>query len=257
LFLLLFAVSLLLTIQSHSYHKSKFINSANFLTGGIYQSVYSIKGYFNLKQENKVLLEENNKLKTILFNAGTNSLKQRFVNIDSTISYELTPAQVYRNSYSAINNYLIINKGERDGITEDLGVKTSKGIVGVIDNTSNKYARVMSILNTNSRVNARLKRTSHFGTLTWNGDSFNTVQLEDIPKLANITAGDTIVTSGRSSIFPSDIPIGQVVSSELNETEDYYNIDVQLFNDMSNIGHVYIISNLDAKEIADLNKQDE
>lgn len=257
LFLLLFSVSLLFTIQSHSYHKSKFINSANFLTGGIYQSVYSIKGYFNLKEENKILLEENNRLKALLYNADTDSLKQRFVSVDSTINFRLTPAQVYKNSYSATNNYLIINKGERDSITEDLGVKTSKGIVGVIDNTSNKYARVMSVLNTNSRVNAQLKKTNHFGTLTWDGESFNIVQLEDIPKLATIAVGDTIVTSGRSSIFPKDIPIGQVVASQLDETEDYYTIDVKLFNDMSSIGHVYIITNLDAQEISDLNNQDE
>ena len=42
LFLLLFSVSIVFTIQSHSYHKSKFINSANFLTGGIYNSINNL-----------------------------------------------------------------------------------------------------------------------------------------------------------------------------------------------------------------------
>ncbi len=257
LFLLLFCISLFFTFQSHSYHKSKFVNSANFLTGGIYQSVYSIEGYFNLKRENKILLEENTRLKSILFNNGTSALKQLYKSSDSLINYELTPAQVYKNSYSATNNYLTISKGERDSIVQDLGVITSKGIIGVIDNTSYKYARVMSILNTNSQINAQLQKTSHFGTLTWDNKSFNIVQLIDIPKLAPVAIGDTIITGGRSSSFPKGIHIGKVVSFELDETEDYYTIDVKLFNDMTNIGHVYIITNLDTKEISILNNQDE
>ena len=257
LFLLLFCVSLFFTIQSHSYHKSKFINSANFLTGGVYQSVNSIGSYFNLKRENNILLEENNRLKSILFNTETEILQEHYTHVDTTLNYKLTPAQVYKNSYSATNNYLTINKGERDSITQDLGVITSKGIIGVTDNTSKKYARVMSILNTKSKINAQFKKTDHFGTLTWNGESSNIVQLTDIAKLAPVAVGDTIVTGGRSSSFPKGIPIGEVVSFKLDETEGYYNIDVNLFNDMTNVGHVYIITNLDANEISILNNQDE
>jgi len=135
LFLLLFCLSLFFTIQSHSYHKSKFINSANFLTGGVYESVNNINQYFNLKEENQKLLEENNRLKSILFNEK-NELKENF-SLDSSLAnqFKLTAAQVYKNSYSATNNYLTINKGKRDSIEEDFGVITSKGIVGIIDNT--------------------------------------------------------------------------------------------------------------------------
>ncbi len=257
LFLLLFSFSVFLTFQSHSYHKSKFINSANFLTGGIYKSVNNIKQYFGLKEENKILLEENNRLKSILFNTENGELKQPFSDKKTSIKYTLIAAQVYKNSYSATNNYLTINKGIKDSVKQDLGVITSKGIVGIIDNTSKKYARVMSILNTNSRINSQLKKSDHFGTLKWNAESPQIVQLVDVPKLAPVAVGDTIITGGRSTIFPKGIGIGKVVSFQLDETENYYIIDVKLFNDMTNIGHVYIIENLDAEEISTLNKQDE
>lgn len=257
LFLLLFCVSLFFTFQSHSYHKSKFINSANFLTGGIYESVNGIGQYFNLKEENQKLLEENNRLKSILFNEDED-LKESF-NLDSSLAkqFRLTAAQVYKNSYSATNNYLTINKGERDSIKEDFGVITSKGIVGIIDNTSNKYARVLSVLNSNSRVNAQLKNSNHYGTLKWDGDSPQNVQLVDIPKQAPITIGDSIITGGLSTIFPKGIPIGSVISYKLDQTENYYNVEVSLFNDMTNIGHVYIIENKDADEINTLNNPNE
>jgi len=257
LFLLLFCLSLFFTIQSHSYHRSKFINSANFLTGGIYESVNNINQYFNLIEENQKLLEENNRLKSILFNEK-NELKENF-SLDSSLNnqFKLIAAQVYKNSYSATNNYLTINKGKRDSIEEDFGVITSKGIVGIIDNTSNKYARVLSILNSTSRVNAQLKNSDHFGSLRWNGVSPQIVQLIDIPKQAPIKVGDSVITGGLSTIFPKGIPIGSVESFKLDQTENYYNVEVSLFNDMTSIGHVYIIKNRDAAEISKLNNLNE
>jgi len=58
----------MLTIQSHSYHRSRFINSANFLSGGIYNASNSMSEYFDLKNQNKLLQEDNKRLKSILYN---------------------------------------------------------------------------------------------------------------------------------------------------------------------------------------------
>jgi rod shape-determining protein MreC len=256
LFLLLFSISLFLTFQSHSYHKSKFINSANFLTGGVYESVNNISGYFGLKKENELLLEENRRLKSILYNSNSDTLKKEFIQLPEH-NFKLTAAQVYKSSYSNTNNYLTINKGKRDSIMQDMGVITSKGVVGIIDKTSNKYARVISILNTNIRVSAQLKKTDHSGIIQWNGESPYIAQLTDIPNQAPVVIGDTIVTGGMSTIFPKGIPIGTIASFKVDETENYFEIDVALFNDMTSIGHVYIIENLDAEEIYNLNNLDE
>ena len=258
LFLLLFCISLIFTFQSHSYHRSKFINSANFLTGGVYESANNIGGYFGLKKENQILLEENNRLKSILFNAQTGKLKDAFIDSSTyNANYKYTPSKVYKNSYSLTNNYLTINKGQKDSIKEEFGVITSKGIVGIIDKVSPNYGRVRSILNSNIGINAQLKKTNHFGILTWNGNSPYMVQLIDLPKQAPVVVGDTIITGGLSTIFPKGIPIGTVASFKTDETENYFEIDVALFNDMTNIGHVYIIENLDAAEISNLNNLDE
>ncbi len=250
LFLLLLTIALSLTIQSHSYHKSKFINSANFLSGGIYSWTSNINQYFNLKTENEKLLEDNTNLKSLLFNQPEGTA---ISTIDSTYQkYIITEAEVYKNSYSAINNYLLINRGKKDSITEDLGVITSKGIVGIIDKTSEKYARVLSVLNTNSRINAQLEKSGHFGSLKWNSDSPQFVQLEDLPNFAPIKIGDTITTGGQSQIFPKGVLIGEVISFTNDASGDTYTVDVKLFNDMTNIGHVYIIRNKDKNEIINL-----
>lgn len=254
LFLLLFFVSIALTIQSHSYHKSKFINSANFFTGGIYESASNVSNYFDLKTQNEILVEENNKLRSQLLN-GLDSTQTSTSKIDTTTyngRFKIESAKIINNNYSASKNYLTINKGEKNGLKEDLAVITSKGIVGIIDNTSNGYARVLSILNTKSRINAQLKSSNHIGSLVWDAKSSATVQLTDISKFAPVKEGDTIVTGGQSSIFPQGIPIGIVDQFVLDISGDTYNVDVTLFNDMTNLSHVYIIENLDAEEIRQL-----
>ena len=252
LFLLLFVISLGLTIQSHSYHKSKFINSANFLTGGIYEGASGISDYFDLDDQNKILVEENNQLRSQVFNSSDSTAVGRS-SIDSVSyngRYTVQSAKIINNNYSSSKNYLTLNKGEKDAIKEDLGVITSKGIVGIIDNTSNGYARVLSILNTKSRINAQLKASNHIGSLEWDGKSHvNTVQLTDVSKFAPVKIGDTIITGGESTIFPKGIPIGIIESFVLDISGDTYTIQVTLFNDMTNLSHVYIIENLDSEEI--------
>ena len=68
LFLLLFGLAVSLTIQSHSYHRSKFITSANWFSGGLYNGYSSITSYFKLRGENNRLVEENQQLRHQLFN---------------------------------------------------------------------------------------------------------------------------------------------------------------------------------------------
>ncbi|MGC1473758.1 MAG: rod shape-determining protein MreC [Psychroserpens sp.] len=251
LFLLLFVISLTFTIQSHSYHKSKFITSSNFLTGGIYESASNVSDYFDLIEQNNILLEENNRLRSEILNVS-DSIPITEATIDTAIyngRYKIRSAKVINNNYSSSKNYLTINKGTKEDLKEDLAVITSKGVVGIIDNTSGRFARVLSILNTKSRINAQLKASNHIGSLIWDGRSSSEVQLIDISKFAPIREGDTIVTGGQSSIFPQGIPIGTINSFRLDVSGDTYTVDLKLFNDMSNLSHVYVIENLDAEEI--------
>ena len=216
LFLLLLFISIVFTIQSHSYHKSKFINSANFLSGGVYNSINNLSSFITLKSQNKLLQQENSYLKSVLYNKNDSLQKPFRDSIQFGILYKFTPAIVIKNSYSATNNILLINKGKRDSIKQDYGVITSKGILGIVDQTSKKYATVLSILNTNIKISAQLKNSNHFGSLMWDTDSPNRVQLHEISKIAPLKKGDTIITSGRSSIFPRGIPIGTVVDFKLD-----------------------------------------
>lgn len=253
LFLLLLTIALVLTVQTHSYQRSKFVNSANFVTGGLYDWMNDIDVYFDLKKNNKRLIQENRRLRQKMLSVNGRYHDSTFV--DSThyqADYTVYSAQVISNNYSKLDNYILIDRGADDGISEELGVITSNGIVGVVENTSAHYARVISILNTNLAINAQLKKSEHFGTLSWDGKNPNVMQLSDVPRIADVEVGDTIMTNGRSLIFPKGILIGTVKSFKLVEGDNYYLISIELFNDMTSIGNVYIIRNNAQSEIDSL-----
>lgn len=253
LFLLLLSLSLFLTIQSHSFHKSKFITSANVVTGGIYRWSNNIQTYFHLEEYNERLVEENKLLRSMLANLPDTSGTGIFMDsLSNEGVYKFMTARVINNNYSKVNNYLTLYTGENSGIQKEFGVITSQGIVGIVDQVGRKHARVISILNTNSQINAQLKKTFHFGSLVWDGKDPNIVQLIDVPRQAPVEVGDTIITGGRSLIFPQGIPIGKVDKFTLDQNESYYTLQVRLFNDMTNIGHVYVIENQEKEEITEL-----
>jgi rod shape-determining protein MreC len=250
-FLLLEIIAISFTIQNHSYHNSKFVNSANFLTGGIYKRINRFKEYGDLREHNQQLLNENTKLKNILSKQNIDTTTHVFGLIDTTKyfqKYLYTPALVIDNQYHKKYNYLTIDKGSNGGIDSDQGVINSKGVIGITQNISENYTTVLSILNENSKINVRLTNSLHFGTLQWDGKNYNILQLVDLPIQANIQKGDSLITGGKSIIFPEGIPVG-IVEDFSVENNSYRFINVKLFNDMSAIGPVNVVTSLYKDEI--------
>jgi len=256
LFILLEILAFIFIIQHHSYHNSKFVNSANSITGGVFSTVSNVNDFFKLKSENKRLIEENTRIKNLLNKQDLNYDSTSFKINDSAKygqKYEYTFAKIINNNYTNRNNSLTLNKGSKLGITSDLGVINSNGIIGVTKSISKNYSTVLSILNNNSKINVRLKNSNHFGTLVWNGEDYNILQLIDIPRQAHIKEGDTIITGGKSAIFPEGITIGAIKDFNF-ENNQYQNINIVLFNDMSAIGYVQIVKNLERIEQINLEK---
>jgi rod shape-determining protein MreC len=253
-FLFLEFIALTLIFNNRQFHRSKFISSANSVTGGFYNKTSAISDYFQLNEENSKLIEENTKQKNRIeqLERALDSVSE-FQVIDTTQyfqQYKYVSGRIQRNRYSGANNFLTINLGTNDSIGKEMAVINSKGIVGITEKVSSNYSRVQSILNQKSSISAKLKKNSnHFGNLTWNGEDYNIVQLEDLPRQAEVQQGDTIVTSGNSAIFPAGIPIGTALEIEGGETSVNRVINVRLFNDMSSLKNIYVVKNFDKIEI--------
>ena len=256
-FLFLELIAFQLIINNLSFHKSKFISSASSITGGFYNKINTISDYFQLDIENKELLNENlilrNKLEKLSQNMDTVAVSKIFNKTKFIQRYSYFQGRVEKNQFRNNYNFLTINLGEKDSITPEMGVINSKGILGITENVLQSYSRVRSILNKNSKINAKLKNSNYFGTLTWDGLDYNITQLLDIPRQAKLKVGDTIITGGMSSIFPEGIPIGRV-NNIINELSIKRIINIQLFNDMSNLKNIYVVKDFDKQQLMNLEK---
>ena len=247
LFLSLLFFCLYLNMSYNQYNKSKFINSSNSFFSFFFETKKNISKYFDLEYQNKILVDENSKLKKQLYD-------NNFERIDSPNqkNFDVTAALVIKNSYTKQYNFLTVNAGSSEKIKIDNGVISSSGVIGIIDKVSEKYARVISILSKNFLLNAKHKKTNFFGIISWNGKDPQKVQLKDIPKRAKISIGDSIVTGGNSLIFPKGILVGTVESYKLDLSENYIEIEVLLSTDLRNLDNVYIINNNNFDEIISL-----
>lgn len=248
LFLLLLGISLTLTIKSHSYHRSQYINSSNAVSGYTYNQINSVKEYFGLRQKNEDLARENARLKEILFNKKDTILEGKIVVPDILSDFKVHQAKVIKNSYSKQENFLTLDRGSLAGLKTDMAVISDKGVVGIIEKTTKNFATVISILHTKNPLNGKIKNSNHFGSLTWDGKNAGYVQLIDVPKLATLKKGDTIVTGAQSYIFPENIPVGKIDRIFIEKATNKFVINVRLFNDMTSLGYVYIIENKKKKE---------
>jgi len=224
------------------------------VSGSIYEGTNNLTEYLDLKSENELLAKENAKLKQILYNSELviDSAFTMNPDIRFATDYKTFQSKIIRNNYNRKENYLTLKGGIKNGFTKDMGVINMRGVVGITENISNNYTTVQSILNTNTKIDAKISNSNHFGTITWDGKNTGYVQLVDIPKLARLHKGDSIVTGGESTIFPENIPIGVIDKVYASKSSNFYTISVRLFNDMTNIGTVYLIENVNLNEIKQL-----
>ena len=256
-FLFLELIAFQLIINNLNFHNSKFINSASSITGGFYKKTNSIRDYFQLDIENKELLNENlilkNKLERLSQKIDTVAVTKIFEKTNASQRYSYLQGRIEKNQFRNNYNFLTINLGKKDSITPEMGVINSKGILGIVENVLHRYSRVRSILNKSSKINAKLKNSNYFGTLTWDGFDYNITQLLDIPRQAKLKVGDTIITGGMSSIFPEGIPIGSI-DTIVNGVSIKRVINIKLFNDMSSLKNIYVVKDFDKQQLMNLEK---
>jgi len=257
LFLLLEIFALTMVVNFNSFQKATYLNSANRVTGKIYDTYQSVTGYFGLTKINAELAAENARLRSLLENRPGVSLFSDSLAVDQMRNdsvYRFIPAQIINNSVNRPFNYLTLNKGSRHGIKPDMGIISAKGIVGVVGQVSESYAMGLSVLNQRWSISAKLKKNAYYGSLIWDGTDYQMAGLTEIPLHVDIAVGDTVVTSGYSSIFPEGILVGTINSFSKPEGENYYRIDVKLSVDFKSVSYVEVVEIKSRSELDELDK---
>ena len=247
LFIVLEVISILLLANSQRFHRNRMVNTTNDVVGKIYEWGSEIGNYFRLNSANEQLAEENAMLRKQL-SVVHDTTSCFYDTIGSDTLYEYIPAQVVNNSTNQANNYIIINKGRRDGIERDMSVISSEGIVGVVTDVSRNYASVMSLLHSKSVVGVRFKNNQEIARLVWETNNYHFGMVEDIPTHILLQKGDTILTSSNSNIFPEDLMVGTVEEFYPTAVDALNKAKIRYATDFSTLRHVYIINDLHKPE---------
>ena len=218
--------------------ESKVAKFSTHMSGYLFAKEKNFKDYFLLKKINSQLLQDNYDL-----SVENQILKAQQSVCDSTDKLSnIIQAKIVKNTWNKKQNFLIINKGELDGIDTQMGVINNNNIVGITSTVHDNFTTIISLLNTDLMISAKIKKSGHYGSLIWSGTHYNTMELNDIPKHANVQKGDTIVTSSYSNIFPEGLNIGIISKYENEKNTNFLKIYVKLFVDFTKINHVYLIN---------------
>jgi rod shape-determining protein MreC len=239
-----------LLIQNNEFQRSKYLSVFQEIAGGVYSVSNSVQSYLNLKSTNSDLMqrigaleEEIQEYKIELENL-IDSQRPSTINVGINRNiYRFTHARVIHNDIFEPNNYILLNKGSKDGITEDMGVVSVRGIVGVVTKVTPNFSRVMPVLNPVYNPSCMIKNSRFFGPLFWDGKDPRYIHLSRLASHASYVVGDTIVTSGNSLTFPEGVFVGVVEDAFKRKNEEYISLKVRLFTDFSTLSEVFIIRN--------------
>ena len=256
IFILLEAVSFSLIVQHNNYQRTVFSGHTATFFCYISSTISDNDNYFSLKETNEKLVAENTDLRNRIENikSALDGQENYIWGEDSSFfdtDYRYQSARMVNSSFNKTKNYITLDKGSSDGVAKEMAVCSREGVVGIIQNTSRHYARVLPLVNTNLRVSAKLKKNGYYGSLQWDGNDYRYSYLNDIPFHVDVAQGDTIVTSGFSSIFPEGELIG-FVETVNKETANFLTIKVKLAVDFKKISDVYVVANLNKSEKLEL-----
>jgi len=220
--------------------------------GALWGGSESIKHYFSLGKENAALAEENFLLRQSLLryevDENTALLEALTAPGAQIQGYSYLPAEIVKISRNKQHNYILLSKGSEDGVQEGSGIITGNGVIGIVDATGKHHSYALSFMNSDISISARLGNEGAVGPLIWDGIHSDGAILKEIPLHFKFAPGDTVYTSGYSSIFPPDIPLGiagetRVINGATNE------IKVRLLQDFTALRYVTVVYNNDRQEM--------
>ena len=249
LFILLEVICFVLLFRFNNYQQSVFFTSANVVAGKVYEVSGGISSYFHLKSVNEDLLDRNMALEQQITNLENrlkdyriDSITMNSIRYLEQADYKIFKAHVIRNSLNQADNYITLDKGSSSGIRPEMGVIDGNGVVGIVYKTSPSYSLVISVLNSKSSISCKIIGSEYFGYLKWEYGDSRYAYLKDLPRHAEFNLGDTVVTSGYSTVFPAGVMVGTV--DDMSDSNDglSYLLKIKLATDFGKLGNVRVIS---------------
>lgn len=248
LFILLEVCSVLMIVNNGIIQKFKAVSCLRDVQNFFWEKEAGINRFIHYKIDNEALVAENIRLKNEVSAYRRHLADRDDIRHSADGKYIYVGARVIKNVINSQHNYLVLDKGTNDGVGQGMGVVTPSGVVGIVDNATKNYCSVISFLNSSQNVSVRMTRSGMFGPMSWDGVSTSKGILRGIPAYVEAPVGDSLVTSGYSTIYPPDIPVGTVTGTTVVNGL-LQNIEIQLFEDFRAIRDVYVVMDGDRDEL--------
>lgn len=262
LFLLLEIAGLALLFRFNNYHGSVWFSGANNTVARINGLYTEAVDFVHLKEVNSKLTAQNvalqmeaDILRDALAEARRDTLLTERLMRERLSAYHLIPARVVGNSVERANNYLVINRGSRDGVKAEMGVVGGSGVVGIVYLTGPDHSLVIPVTNRKSSISCRIRGQNYFGFLQWDGSSMRTAFLDDVPRYAKVRINQAVETSGYSAVFPPGLFVGRINKIGNSPDGQSFRLNVTLGTDFASLRDVQVIATEYKAEIDTLKAQ--
>lgn len=249
LFVVLEAVSLTLLLRFNTYQGNVWLSGANRTAAAANRLYTETEAFLALRgvnaeltHQNVLLMQQNDRLRQALCEATHDSTRAELELSRALAGFRQIPAHVVANSHSRADNYLVIDRGEQDGVRPEMGVVGGGGVVGIVYLCGERHSLVLPVTNRKSSISCRVRGQRYFGYMQWDGTDMRRAYVDDIPRYAHLRGGDIIETSGYSAVFPPGLFVGRVKRVRNSSDGQSYRLDVQLGADLARLSDVAVVA---------------
>lgn len=151
------------------------------------------------------------------------------------------PAEVIGRDPTSLLQYVLVNKGSKDGVKTDMPVVSPAGLVGRIVEVNEERSKVLLLIDVSSSVPAMIQNSRADGIIEGRWQLGGRLTMKYIPQGEVIKAGDMVITSGLGGTFPKGLTIGQVTTVKQNDVEMLQEADVVPIVSFSGLESVTIV----------------
>jgi rod shape-determining protein MreC len=192
---------------------------------------------WQLEKENQKLIAEIAVLKEL---KNENKNLRNALGIGLQKKFKLSFAQIIGKDIS--QDYILINKGTKDGILKNMPVITSQKILlGKISRTYKNFSKVMLLSSKKMSFDANIQSSIDVSGVG-RGKGNSKILIGLIPREEDVSKGDLVVSGGLGGTFPEGLLVGRIKNVEKKDTETFQKIEVDPAFNIKKLGGLFIIT---------------
>jgi len=218
-----------------------------YLSTSLKKSLTTDLNIEKLTEQNKILTYKIQKLENSIIALKTLIADKKIIEEQnlylSAFNYNYLNAQVIVRGNNLNPNILIINKGSRHGIKNNMAIVGENGyVVGKIFKTEKEKSYLRLLIDNQSTLNVALPE--NFETIGLIVGKHNlSIKLINLLKNSSLSTGDLLITSGLDENIPAGLKVGEVDKIEKNKNEIFNSASILSQINFKNIRVVSIILN--------------